>query len=116
MSKRAAAEPEVSLEKPSSHWQAEFLEAVRRSKKLHGRWVAPPRTAETYRELLARSRRKTHFSHFVCGPAGELVGVINISEVVRGSFESGYLGYYAFAPHAGRGFMRAALNTFAFEP
>ena len=38
-----------------------------------------------------------------------LVGVLNLSEVVRGAFESAYLGYYAFAPHAGRGLMTEAL-------
>jgi ribosomal-protein-alanine N-acetyltransferase len=100
---------EVSLEKPSVRRQAEFLQAVRRSKKLHGKWVTPPRTAEEYRSLLSRSRSTTYYQHFVCSPAGELAGVINVSEVVRGSFNSAYLGYYAFAPHAGRGFMRAAL-------
>jgi ribosomal-protein-alanine N-acetyltransferase len=28
---------------------------------------------------------------------------------VRGAFESAYLGYYAFAPHAGRGYITEAL-------
>ncbi len=41
--------------------------------------------------------------------SGALVGVINISEIVRGAFRSGYLGYYAFAPHAGQGHMREGL-------
>jgi RimJ/RimL family protein N-acetyltransferase len=40
----------------------------------------------------------------------ELCGVINLSEIVRGSFESAYLGYYALAPHAGKGFMSAGLE------
>jgi len=38
-----------------------------------------------------------------------LIGVVNISDMVRGSFCSAYLGYYAFAPHAGHGYMSAGL-------
>jgi ribosomal-protein-alanine N-acetyltransferase len=38
-----------------------------------------------------------------------LVGVINVSEMVRGNFQSAYLGYYAFEPHSGRGLMRRGM-------
>ena len=36
--------------------------------------------------------------------------MINVSEIVRGPFRSAYLGYYAFVPHAGRGYMTEALT------
>ena len=39
---------------------------------------------------------------------GALVGVFNFSAVVRGAFKSCYLGYYAFAPTAGQGYMTEA--------
>jgi ribosomal-protein-alanine N-acetyltransferase len=41
--------------------------------------------------------------------SGQVAGVINLNEVVRGVFQSGYLGYYAFRPFEGQGFMRAGL-------
>ena len=40
----------------------------------------------------------------------DLVGVVNLNEIVRGNFQSAYLGYYAFAPHVGRGYMREGLT------
>ena len=36
--------------------------------------------------------------------------MINVSEIVRGPFRSAYLGYYAFVPHAGHGYMTEALT------
>lgn len=42
--------------------------------------------------------------------SGELVGVINLNEIVRGSFQSAYLGCYAFLPHVGRGYMSEGLR------
>jgi [ribosomal protein S5]-alanine N-acetyltransferase len=45
--------------------------------------------------------------------------VFTISQIVRGAFQSAYLGYYANARHAGRGLMREAMDQLldhAFGP
>ena len=89
---------------------AAFLEAVARSRTLHGRWTRAPSTLEQYRAFVLRTRKPTHLGHFVCAEDGSLAGVVVISEIVRGVFRSGYLGYYAFSPYAGRGYMRAGLT------
>jgi ribosomal-protein-alanine N-acetyltransferase len=101
----------VQLEPPSMRRAEAFLEAARASRRFHGRWVHAPSTLEQYRAFLKRVRRPTQIGHFVCTEAGELAGVINIGEIVRASFCSGYLGYYALAPHQGRGYMRAGLEA-----
>lgn len=88
---------------------ADFIDAVARSRSLHGRWTAPPATREQYRLLVVRSREPRNAGHFVCTSAGELAGVININEMVLGAFRSGYLGYYALAPHDRCGYMRTGL-------
>jgi len=109
---------QIHLEKPSSRRRDEFLQAVRRSKALHGNWTAAPRTAAEFDAALKRLRRKTHLGYWVITEQRELAGVINISEIVRGSFCSAYLGYYALAPHHGRGYMTqglAAVLTDAFH-
>ena len=40
---------------------------------------------------------------------GDLVGIFTISQIVRGYFQSAYLGYYASARHAGKGLMSESM-------
>ena len=90
----------------------ELLELARASRHLHRPWVYPPRTREAWARYLRRSRRGKIIAH-VCRrrDTGEVVGVVNISEVVRGAFQSAYLGFYAHAGHARQGFMRDGLEA-----
>jgi ribosomal-protein-alanine N-acetyltransferase len=60
---------------------------------------------------MARLQGQTHLSYWVCTEQRELAAVFNISEIVRGSFCSAYLGYYGFAPHNSRGYMTAGLRA-----
>jgi ribosomal-protein-alanine N-acetyltransferase len=106
---------ECILVEPSRKRRDEFLAAVRRSRRLHGRWASAPATAEKFDEYLKRLRKETHLSYWVCTERGELAGVVNINEIVRGLFCSGYLGYYAFAPHDGRGYMKKGLRAVLSE-
>jgi ribosomal-protein-alanine N-acetyltransferase len=97
------------LEKPSSRRLEEFLSAARKSTRLHGQWTSAPQTPAEFDAYLKRIRRKTHLGYWVVTERRDLAGVINISEIVRGNFCSGYLGYYALAPHNGQGYMRQGL-------
>jgi len=103
------------LEAPSPARREEFLAAVRRSRKLHGRWVTPPATPESFDAYLARLGGSTHLAFWVLSESGELAGVFNVNEIVRGGFCSGYLGYYAFVPHQGRGYMHRGLSAVLSE-
>jgi ribosomal-protein-alanine N-acetyltransferase len=101
----------VYLESPTRQREAEFLKRVKASTRLHKPWLTAPHTAELFRELLKRSRLDTQESFFVCLiDSAELVGVINLNEIVRGSFHSAYLGYYAFEPFSGEGYMTEGLT------
>ena len=48
-------------------------------------------------------------SFLITTAEGGLAGVVNATEIVRGAFRSAYLGYYAFVPNDGCGYMRAGL-------
>ena len=97
------------LETPSSDRQDEFLAAVVRSRTLYRHWARPPRTAREFDAYLDRIRSDAHLGYWLCTEDGELAGVININEIVRGIFCSGYLGYYAFVPYNGQGHMTRGL-------
>jgi ribosomal-protein-alanine N-acetyltransferase len=99
----------VTLQSPSLRHAAAFTAAVLRSRRLHRGWTSPPATREAYQAFVLRSRKKNQACHVVLTESGELAGVINISEIVKGAFCSGYLGYYAFVPHDGQGYLRAGL-------
>jgi ribosomal-protein-alanine N-acetyltransferase len=109
MSKRQISR--VAIRQPTRRDEGAFLAAVRRSRKLHSRYANPPATAERFRAALARLRDPSHVSFLVVtADADELVGVINLNEIVRGPSQSAYLGYYAFAPYAGNGLMTEGLS------
>ena len=101
----------VTLRRPTARDADEFLRSVRRSRSLHKGLVSPPNTLERYRDYTNGLRKKNREGFLVrSGDTGGLVGVVNVSEIVRGLFQSAYLGYYAFIPHAGRGEMRQGLR------
>lgn len=102
----------VLIRPPSAADARDFLAAVRRSRALHHPWIAAPDTPAKFRAYLARMAPPAHYAFLVCRRQdGALVGVINLSNIVRGAFQSGYLGYYAFAGHERQGLMRAGLQA-----
>jgi [ribosomal protein S5]-alanine N-acetyltransferase len=101
---------EIRLEAPAARHAEELIAAVRRSRRLHGGWITnAPATREQYRAFLRYSRTPDRISRFVRIDNEDLAGVVNISEIVLGSFRSAYLSYYAFEPHQRRGYMRAGV-------
>ena len=117
----------VYLRPPRKRDAETFLAAAHASRRLHGAWVLPPRNATRFAEYVARYGKRAQRDPATATHAGlvvwraeddAIVGVFNFSEIVRGAFHSAYLGYYAFAPHAGDGYMSDGLAlalAFAFR-
>jgi len=99
----------VRLEVPGPEHEHEFLESVKRSGALHRPWVSPPASPKAYRAWIENQDGRTNVAFLAISTEGEIVGVVNVSQMVRGLFCSAYLGYYGFAPHTGKGYMTAAL-------
>jgi len=98
---------------------AAFVAAAQASRALHGGWVSPPATADAFAARWKRLRDDPRTVSLVAVRRSDaaLVGVLNLSEIIRGPLQQAYLGYYGFAPHAGQGYMREAMDLllrFAF--
>ncbi|HVF08057.1 MAG TPA: GNAT family protein [Actinomycetota bacterium] len=112
--------PRVVLRPPVEDDRAEFLERLADSADLHDPWLEPAEPAAWFERLLARNTPDSnHRSLLVCEAAdGSIAGVMNLSQIVMGPLRSAFLGYYAFHPLAGHGYMRAAmplLVRYAFD-
>jgi [ribosomal protein S5]-alanine N-acetyltransferase len=77
---------------------------------VHEPWVYPCRDEASFMAYCASCDGRSKVG-FVAreGAGGPIVGVVNLSEIVRGALQSAYLGYYSMAVFQGRGFMREAL-------
>ncbi len=88
-----------------------FLALARESRSLHRPWTYPPERADQFEEMYARTRRDDFVCLLACVPgAGEIAGVFTLSQIVRGAFQSAYLGYYANQRHSGNGYMREGME------
>ena len=94
------------LRRPVASDRAELLRLNRASRGFHRGWVSPPLTAAAFDAFLGRSREPNAETRLICRRTdGAILGVVNVSQIVRGNFRSAYLGYYMGAPHARRGYM-----------
>lgn len=109
----------VTLRLPASSDQDEFLGLARASAGLHHPWMSLPTTAQQFRAYLARFDHVTNEGFLVCvRETGAIAGTVNINSIIRGRYQNGSLGYAAFAPAAGRGYMTEGLGLvvrYAFE-
>ncbi len=103
--------PTVSIGPPTADDREAFLEAVARSKALHGQWISPPVTEAAFAEYLARISHDDHVGFFIrLIETDEIAGVVNISNIVREPLSSAFFGFYALEPCANQGYMKAGLR------
>jgi [ribosomal protein S5]-alanine N-acetyltransferase len=101
----------VTIRHPARADVGAFLAAVRRSRTLHRAWVTPPRTVQEFNAYLRRVSSDAHCGFLLLRrDTGELVGVINVNNIIRGAFHSAFLGYYAFANGTGEGLMEEGMR------
>lgn len=98
----------IILRKPKSNDLENIRELYERSISIHNPWVYAPQDYQSYLEQENR--------YFLClFETKEIVGTFNISGIVRGYFQSAYLGYEIFHPYQGKGYMSEGIKLLLKE-
>ncbi len=91
--------------------EQEFLQLMRDSESLHAPWISPPTTTVLFKYYLQRINKEDHEGLAICRKEDDrIAGVVNINNIIRGSFLSASLGYYVGAEFHGCGYMREGLQ------
>ena len=100
----------IFLRSPQAKDQAEYLALNHRSASFNRGLASPPTQPEQFAAFLQRCRVDTTVCFFICRRTDRrLLGSINLSQIVRGLFQSAYLGYHISAEFAGQGYMTEAV-------
>jgi ribosomal-protein-alanine N-acetyltransferase len=109
----------VRLAEPATEDRREFIELVESSVQLHRPWTYPPADPSSFRRLLERNQADNFFALLARRTDDDaIVGLFELSDVVRGAFQNAYLGYWVGEPFAGQGYMREGMQLalrFAFS-
>ncbi|NEA26598.1 GNAT family N-acetyltransferase [Actinomadura bangladeshensis] len=88
----------------------EFCPLVRASSELHRPWMRLPATAEEFQAWMRRFDDGTNLGFLIrIRETGAAAGMVNINSIIRGRYQGASLGYAAFAPSAGQGYMTEGL-------
>jgi ribosomal-protein-alanine N-acetyltransferase len=101
----------VFIRTPTAGDRDELIALNRTSRSFHRGWASPPVTTEDYDKYLERCGQQDFVGMLICRKRdGAIVGVAELGQIVHGAFKNAYLGYYAGAPFAGRGYMTEGIS------
>ncbi len=115
-----AAQSRITLRPPRLSDGRAYVALNRRSRRFHAGLASPPCDTRAFRRLL-RANRSNQYKCWLIVRRGDgaILGAVELSQMVKGNFQSAYLGYQIGAPFARQGYMREALTailTLAFGP
>ncbi|MGW0478360.1 GNAT family N-acetyltransferase [Nonomuraea sp. NPDC003214] len=92
--------------------QDEFCSLVQASAELHGPYMQLPATPEDFQTWMRRFDDGTNVGLLIrVRENGETAGTVNINSIIRGRYQGASLGYAAFVPYAGKGYMTEGLKA-----
>ena len=96
----------VYLREPRESDAKECVEAALRSVELHHPWVYPATTLGSFISYVSRVHAPRHKGFLVCRCIDDrIVGVVNLNEIIRGTLDSAFVGYWGFVGFSGGGLM-----------
>jgi ribosomal-protein-alanine N-acetyltransferase len=101
----------VFVRRPLPSDRDEFVSLMRASRAFHRPWATAPTDAERFAAYIADSRRPDFEAMLVCRWEDRaIIGFFNLSQIVRRSLQSAYLGYAVGKRYAGQGYMREGIQ------
>ncbi|ARE73023.1 GNAT family N-acetyltransferase [Streptomyces sp. NPDC059558] len=92
--------------------QDEFCALVRASAELHRPWMQLPASEPEFGDWMRRFDDGANQGFLVrVRETGAAAGMVNINSIIRGRYQGASLGYAAFAPSAGHGYMTEGLTA-----
>jgi ribosomal-protein-alanine N-acetyltransferase len=108
---RADRQHRVFLRPPTVSDRREFVSLMRASRSFHKPWASAPTDDDRFAAYLADAQRPDFEAMLVCRhDDASIVGFFNLSQIVRRSLQSAYLGYAVGKPFAGNGYMREGIE------
>jgi ribosomal-protein-alanine N-acetyltransferase len=101
----------VILRRLTAEDRDEFTELVKISAELLHPWVYLPSIPAKFDEYLERFDGSTAVCMLICvRESGSIAGTVTISDIIRGPYQRATVGYNAFSPTVGKGYMTEGLN------
>jgi ribosomal-protein-alanine N-acetyltransferase len=101
----------VFLRSPAASDRQEFVALMRASRSFHKPWASAPTDDDRFVAYLADAQRPDFEAMLLCRRDDlALLGFFNLSQIVRRSLQSAYLGYAIGKPFAGQGYMREGIE------
>lgn len=89
----------------------EFYNVMSKSRAFLHPWVVPPLDISAFQNMIQKNSSDNYKTFTVCSKeTGSIAGVINLSNIIRGNFRSGFLGYYIGKEYAAKGYMTEAMR------
>ncbi|BCA96572.1 hypothetical protein TUM19329_29330 [Legionella antarctica] len=101
---------QLHLKEINQQDEKRFIQTMKKSHDFHQPFTTSPQTKEAFHTHFLRSQQDNQRCYLILNQENHIVGVFNINEIVRGFFQSGYLGYYASVDFAGKGLMSLGLK------
>jgi ribosomal-protein-alanine N-acetyltransferase len=101
----------VYLRAPTRADQAEFIALMRASRAFHRPWASAPTDQERFAAYLVDADRQDFEAMLLCRSDDDaILGFFNLSQIVRRSLQSAYLGYAVGKAFAGQGYMSNGID------
>lgn len=101
----------VAIRRPILEDKTGLIAANIESREYHLPWVEPFTDEASFHEWFDRFENDRYAGFVIVEKSsGDIAGIINLNEIIRGSFQCAYLGFYGMARFSGQGLMAEAMG------